>query len=52
MNYIMDLTKSCKANDAADLKCFSDMIKWYIFVRNTLLSLMLNLFKVQKMQQE
>lgn len=46
LNYVMELTEVYKANDAADQKCFSDMIKWYIPIRNTLLHRMHKLFKV------
>lgn len=51
LNYILEMIEACKANDASDKKCFSDLIKWYIVVRNILLGLILKLFKVQKRQQ-
>ena len=46
LNNIMGLTVACKAKNDADLKCFNDMIKWYLVIRNTLLNLMTKLFKV------
>ncbi|CAI9272161.1 unnamed protein product [Lactuca saligna] len=51
LSNIMGLTIACKANNDANLKCFNDMIKWYLVIRNTLLNLMTKLFKVQKKQQ-
>lgn len=51
LNYIMDLTVACKANNEGDLKCFGDMIKWYTVIRNTLVSLMTKLFKSQKREK-
>ena len=51
LNYILGITEQCKANDTADKKCFTDMIKWYILICNTLLGLMPEIFKVQKCQQ-
>lgn len=32
LNYIVVITEKCKVNAAADKKCFTDMIKWYITV--------------------
>lgn len=52
LKYILGITKQYKPNDVADKKCFADMIKWYIIVRNTLLALMPKLFKVQKRQPQ
>ncbi|CAI9282939.1 unnamed protein product [Lactuca saligna] len=51
LNNITGLTVACKANNDADLKCFKDMISWYLVIRNTILNLMTTLFKVQKIQQ-
>ena len=52
LNNIMGFTEAYKANNVADQKCFLDMLKWYIVVRNTLLNLMLLLFKLLKRQQQ
>ncbi|CAI9303701.1 unnamed protein product [Lactuca saligna] len=52
LNYILELIGQCKANDVASKKCFADMTRWYIAVRNTLLSLMPKLFKTRKCQQQ
>ena len=51
LTYIMGFTEACKTNAIIDQKCFSDMIKWYIAVRSTLLNMMSKSLKVQKMQQ-
>ncbi|CAI9277153.1 unnamed protein product [Lactuca saligna] len=48
LNHIIKLTVTCKVNNEGDLKCFFDMIKWYIIIQNTLL--MTKLFKVHKVQ--
>ena len=50
-NSILGLTEACKVNTTADQKCFLDMIKWYVVVRNTLLNFIPRLFKVKKRQQ-
>ncbi|CAI9262157.1 unnamed protein product [Lactuca saligna] len=46
LNYVLGITKQCKANDATDKKCLANMIKWYIIVRNTLIGSMPKRFKV------
>lgn len=51
LNYIMELIGQSKANNAASMKCFANMIRWHISIRNTLFSLMPKLFKVQKWKQ-
>ena len=48
LEYVLGLSEACKENDVADKKYFTYMIKWYITVRKTLLTLMAKLFKVQK----
>ena len=45
LNNIMALIVVCKANNDANLKCFNDLLKWYLVIRNTLLNLMTKLFK-------
>ncbi|CAI9274747.1 unnamed protein product [Lactuca saligna] len=45
-NYIVGITEQCKENNVPNKKCFSNMIKWYITVRNTLLCLVSKIFKV------
>ena len=50
-NHIMELTVACKLNKERDLKCFNDMIMWYLMFQNAFLNLMTRLFRVQKVQQ-
>lgn len=50
LNNIMEFTVACKLNSEGDLKCFNDMIKWYLLIRNALLWLMPNKFKIEKKQ--
>ncbi|CAI9290245.1 unnamed protein product [Lactuca saligna] len=52
LTYIIGLNETVKTNDVVDHKCFSEMIKWYIAVRNTLLNVMSKPFTVQKRQQQ
>ena len=48
LNYVLEITKKNKGNDAADKKCFTYMIKWYILLHKTLRGLIPKLFMVQK----
>ena len=52
LNYVLGITEKYNANDVVAKKCFVDMIKWYIQVRNTFLGLMSKLFKVEKRQKQ
>ena len=45
LNYVLEITEQCKENDAAVKKCYSDMIRWYIAVHSSLLSIIPKLFK-------
>ena len=51
LNNILGLLEATKSNNVDDLKCFTDMIKWYLTFQNTFLNLMTKPFKVQKVQQ-
>lgn len=46
LNNILGLIEARKSNNADDPKCFTDMIRWYLAIQNTLLNLMSWLFKV------
>lgn len=48
LNYMLEITCNCTANDGAAKKSFSDMICWYVAFRNTLLVVMPKLFKTTK----
>ncbi|CAI9263647.1 unnamed protein product [Lactuca saligna] len=37
LNHILELVAAYKGNSPSDLKCFIDMIKWYLLVRGALL---------------
>lgn len=50
LNIILGLVEATKFNNKDDRKCFTDMIRWYLTIRNTLLNLMSRVFKVEKMQ--
>lgn len=50
LNNVIGPVEASKTNNVVDLKCFTDMIKWYRVIRNTLLNLMTRLFKVEKRQ--
>ncbi|CAI9281919.1 unnamed protein product [Lactuca saligna] len=51
LNYVLEITGSCKENDDAANKSYSYMIRWYISIWSTLLSIMPKLFKMQKPTQ-
>ncbi|CAI9288137.1 unnamed protein product [Lactuca saligna] len=50
-NNILVLVAATKSNNADDLKCVMDMIKWYLMFRNTFLNMMMKQFQVQKIHQ-
>ena len=51
MKTILAMVETCKTNFGADLKCFSDMINWYLCIRNVFLNLMSKIFNAQRRQQ-
>lgn len=48
LEFILDLITKFKGNHKDDVKCFSDMILWYIQVRKMLLSFIQKIYEVQK----
>ncbi|CAI9274883.1 unnamed protein product [Lactuca saligna] len=48
LEFILDLVTKFKGNHKDDVKCFSDMIVWYIQVRKLLLCFMPKIYEVQK----
>ncbi|CAI9259336.1 unnamed protein product [Lactuca saligna] len=44
LNNIFGMVVATKSNNIDDLKCFIDMIKWYLMLQNTLLNMMTKLF--------
>jgi len=50
LELLISLTNACKDNSIGDKKCFTDMLKWYIIFRNTLINLMSQVFVVSNQQ--
>ncbi|CAH1431384.1 unnamed protein product [Lactuca virosa] len=48
LEHILDIIHRCKQNSDADKKKFSDMLRWYIDFRQTLLAIIPKLFKTVK----
>lgn len=48
IEFILDLLTKFKGNSKEDLKCFSDMILWYIRIRKLLVSFFSKIYEVQK----
>ncbi|CAI9274997.1 unnamed protein product [Lactuca saligna] len=48
LGFILELVTKFKGNHKDDLKCFSDMITWYIHVRKLLLSFIPKIYEVKK----
>lgn len=48
LKIILSMAQACKANTYVDLKCFLDMVRWYLVVRSTLLNLMPRIFNTQR----
>ena len=48
LEHILEIIYRCDQNNDADRKLFSDMLRWYINFRQTLLSLIPKLFKIVK----
>ncbi|CAI9273276.1 unnamed protein product [Lactuca saligna] len=48
LEFILELVTNFKVNHKDDLKCFSNMITWYIQVHKLLLSFIPKIYEVQK----
>ena len=48
LEHILEIIQRCNQNTAADKKMFTDMLRWYIQFRQTLLAIIPRLFKVVK----
>ena len=48
LEHILEIIQRCNQNSAADKKMFTDMLRWYIQFRQTLLAIIPRLFKVVK----
>jgi len=44
LEMLISLTNACKDNSDADKKCFTDMLKWYIIFRKTLVNVTSQVF--------
>ena len=51
LEYILDLVKKFKGNSKDDLKCFTDMILWYMKIRQTIFGIIPKVYEVQKQIQ-
>jgi len=47
---LISLTNACKGNSDNDKKCFTDILKWYLIFRKTLLNVMPQVFVVSGQQ--
>ena len=48
LDHILEIIQRCDQNSAANKKLFTDMLRWYIQFRQTLLAIIPRLFKVIK----
>ncbi|KAL7608565.1 hypothetical protein Lser_V15G10047 [Lactuca serriola] len=48
LEHVLDITHRCKQNSDSDKKKFSDMFRWYISFRHTLLAIIPKVFKTVK----
>ena len=49
LEHILEIIQRCDQNSVADKKLFTDILRWYIQFRQTLLAIIPRLFKVIKM---
>jgi len=49
---LISLTNACIDNSEGDKKCFTDMLKWYLVFRNTLINLMKSVFVVSNQKPQ
>lgn len=52
LNQVLAKEEANKSNNEGDVKCVSDMIKWWIVIHMTLFKTIPKVFEVEKKEQE